>query len=173
MESASEFVQRFRRSRRALDASDKVQLSREEFRIAVYKEILAADTPEDRPLILQLVEDQIARHTGPDGGYCEDFGFCAFLLATRRDVADAPLLWRAKSVSFDTHMGLQVAFLVGAGVAETVGYLRGLGTPEGAKAAEYIEECRACGNLDRLDELYADYRSSFAAWIIEPDETGV
>lgn len=170
MESAGEFVQRLRQSSRALDASDKVRLSQEQFRIAVYKEILAADAPEDRPLVLQLVEDQIARHTGPGGGYSDDFGFCAFLLATRRNVEDAPLLWRAKSVSFDTHMGLPVAFLVGARVAETVAYLRDLGSPEGAKAAEYIEKCRACGNLEGLDEQYADYRNAFASWIIEPDE---
>ncbi len=170
MESASELVWRFRGTSGTLDAADKVRLSGEAFRIAVYKEILAADAPEDRPLVVQLIEDQIARHTGPDGGYSDDFGFCAFLLASRRDVADAPLLWRAKSVSFDTHMGLQVAFLVGAGVAVTVAYLRGLGTPEGAQAAQYIEECRARGNLDRVDEQYADYRSSFAAWIVEPDE---
>ena len=172
MESASAFVRRFRGTGGMLDAADKVRLSDVAFRIAVYKEILASDAPEERPLVVQLVEDQIARHTGPDGGYSDDFGFCAFLLASRREVADAPLLWRAKSVSFDTHMGLQVAFLVGAGVAETVTYLRGLGTPEGAQAAEYIEECRARGNLDRLEEQYADYRSSFAAWIGEAEEAG-
>lgn len=170
MESASEFVLRFRGTGARLDATDKVQLSDEAFRIAVYKEILAADAPEDRPLIVQLVEDQIARHTGPDGGYSDDFGFCAFLLASLRDVSDAPLLWRAKSVSFDTHMGLQVAFLVGAGVAETVAYLRGLGNPQGTRAAQYIEECRVRDNLNQLDEQYADYRSSFAAWVLEPDE---
>src|SRR4051795_2903651 len=102
METASEFVRRFRGTGGALDASDKVRLTREEFRIAVYKEILAADAPEDGPLVVQLVEDQIARHTGPAGGYSDDFGFCAFLLASRRDVTAAPLLWRAKSVSFDT-----------------------------------------------------------------------
>lgn len=169
MESACEFVRRFRGTGASFNAADKVRLSDEAFRIAVYKEVLAADMPEDGPLVVQLVEDQIARHTGPDGGYSDDFGFCAFLLASRRDVADAPLLWRAKSVSFDTHMGLPVAFLVGAGVTETVAYLRGLGTPEGTQAAEYIEECRACGNLDRLDERYADYSSSFAGWIVEPD----
>lgn len=169
MESASEYVLRLRGTGATYNAADKVRLSDEAFRIAVYKEVLAADTPEDRPLVVQLIEDQIARHTGPDSGYSDDFGFCAFLLASRRDVADAPLLWRAKSVSFDTHMGLQVAFLVGAGVAETVAYLSGLGTPEGAQAAEYIEECRARGNLDRLDEQYAGYRSSFADWIVEPE----
>jgi hypothetical protein len=169
METAREFVRRFRESVGTLNASDEVRLADEAFRIAVYKEILAADIPEDRPLIVELIENQIARHTGPYGGYSDDFGFCAFLLASRRNVADAPLLWRAKSVSFDTHMGLQVAFLVGAGVVETVAYLRSLGTPEGTQAAEYIEECQACGNLTMLEEQYADYRSSFAAWILETD----
>jgi len=136
----------------------------------VYKEILVANALGDRPLVLQLIEDQIARHSGQDGGYSDDFGYCAFLLTLRREVADAPLLWRAKSVSFDTHMGLPVAFLVGAGVDETIAFLRSLKTAEGTQAAEYIQECRAYGNLDRLEKQYADYRSSFAAWELGPDE---
>jgi hypothetical protein len=39
-------------------------------------------------------------------------------------VHDVALLWQAKQINMDTGAGLDIQFLVGAGVEETIEYLR-------------------------------------------------
>jgi hypothetical protein len=64
------------------------------------------------------------------------------------DPADAILIWQAKSCNFDTMMGLQVAFLCGAGISRTKDYLRAMGTDDAVAALEYIEDCEQKHNFD-------------------------
>jgi hypothetical protein len=67
------------------------------------------------------------------------------------DVEDAPLLWEAKRVDFDTHCGLDVQFLVGAGVGQTLAYLKDVGGEQALAAAKYIEDCRGTGDFNNLE----------------------
>src|SRR6186713_2064444 len=74
------------------------------------------------------------------GEFYENLYLCAFLLYHVGDVDDAPLLWEAKGIDFDSFCGLDFQFLLGAGVERTLAHLRAGGHFD---AAEYLAECLA------------------------------
>lgn len=69
------------------------------------------------------------------------------LLFSLGHAEDSLSVWRAKQCNFDTHCGIDVAFLCGAGLEETKAFLAAVGTDEAAAALEYIRHCEACGNF--------------------------
>ena len=75
------------------------------------------------------------------------------------DPSDSELLWRAKNVSFDTFVGLDVQFLVGAGVDATIEQLQ---RQELNEAADYIKGCARSGDFDALDEWFIGRIAYFA-----------
>jgi len=80
------------------------------------------------------------RAWGQDDGDFENLYQCAFLLYQVGDVDDAPLLWEAKSIDFDSFCGFDFQYVLGAGVERTLAHLRSGGH---ADAADYLTECLA------------------------------
>jgi hypothetical protein len=64
------------------------------------------------------------------------------------DVRDSMSLWKAKSGSFDLMCGMDVHFLCGAGVDETMEYLRSLGTGEAKEALDYLNDTVLAGDFE-------------------------
>ena len=52
------------------------------------------------------------------------------------------MLWQVKELNFDTAVGLEVQMLTGAGIDETISYLRSLGNESALEATELIEANR-------------------------------
>ena len=73
--------------------------------------------------------------------------WCALLLYLVGDPADAPLMWAAKQIDFDTSCGFDGQFLVGAGIDETIDYLEAHGHSE---PAVFVKGLKRAGDLDEL-----------------------
>ena len=56
-------------------------------------------------------------------------------------------MWEAKHINMDTGFGFDGQFLVGAGVEQTISYLRNSGKSE---IADYIHDMKGLGELDDL-----------------------
>jgi len=97
----------------------------------------------------QLRRDQFAgraEYTGDD--LYENLYLAAFLLYRVGDLSDALLLADAKfRTDWDTRIGFDVQFLLGAGAPETLDLLRAQGD---ANDVRYIEECIEAGDADDL-----------------------
>jgi len=78
-----------------------------------------------------------------DADYFESLYHCGLLLYLVGDPADVPLMWEAKHIDMDTGSGFDVEFFVGAGVENTITYLRESGH---RKIADYLVE-------EELDDL--------------------
>ena len=117
-----------------------------QFRELVLKELQTGVTLADRPLLRFLLEQEIAYHVDAWGIF-ESIRLCGSLLSTLAQLEDVPLLWEAKTTSFDTMCGFDIQFLVGAGVAPTLAYLQNIQEKWAQDAREYIEECQQAGDF--------------------------
>jgi hypothetical protein len=115
----------------------------------------------DRPLARHIIKLDITSRRDETSGMSDELRLSALLLYKIGNVEDAPLLWEAKTVNFDTFCGLDIQLLVGAGVDETLAYLNGLGDEESLKASEYIEDCRGTGDFDHLDGYAEEWDKYF------------
>ncbi len=84
---------------------------------------------------------------GDDADYFESIYLCGLLLYLVGDLADVPLMWKAKNIDMDTGCGFDVQFLVGAGVDETISYLQARGD---FKSVAYLDKCKAVKDFDDL-----------------------
>jgi hypothetical protein len=105
--------------------------------------------PSDRPAIIAALEEQIRLEADETGDQFLMRLLCG-LLFSLGVVEDALVVWRAKQCNFDTHCGIDVAFLCGAGLEETKAYLAAVGTEGATAALEYLRHCEACGNFARF-----------------------
>lgn|GEM_PF-3571657 len=119
-------------------------------RAALVASLLTTASPSDAPLIRELTRQETAWVEAEDSG-CDDVLLaCCWMLFMGGDVADAPLVWRAKTVNFDTHCSIDSVFLVPQGVAATAASARSRGL---AELAEWVDRLS-------VDEV----RSTAEAW---------
>jgi hypothetical protein len=130
------------------------------FREEILEELQKNLCAEDGPLLRFLLEQEIAYHENL-WCICESIRFCGFLLCTLAHVEDVGLLWKAKTVSFDTMCGFDVQFLVGTGVALTSRYLRSLRDEWAQDALTHIEERQSLGDFDDLEQYYEEKQKFF------------
>ncbi len=78
---------------------------------------------EDRPIVTHLIRFLTMEH-GQHQGLSACLIGCSYLLASYGNVEDCLLIWEAKMANFSTFLGLWDVLLVGAGVEETMGFLR-------------------------------------------------
>jgi hypothetical protein len=83
----------------------------------------------------------------PELGAFENLYWCGLLLYFAGDPEDVPLMWEAKHISMDTGCSFDVQFLVGAGVEQTLDYLR---RNDLHSIATYVEKCKGSGDFDDL-----------------------
>ncbi|MFI0446639.1 hypothetical protein [Actinomadura sp. 6N118] len=99
-------------------------------------------------------EIQHRRDTGGDE-FFENLYQCAFLLYLIGDPSDVPMMWQAKHLDFDTSIGFDVQFLLGAGAKSTLNYLIAHGWTDIAHAlAEYEETSE---DLHEWESFRRDY----------------
>lgn len=103
--------------------------------------------PGDRPAILAALEEQIRLEAEEIGDQFLMRLLCG-LLFTLGVAEDALAVWRAKQCNFDTHCGIDVAYLCGTGLEETKAFLAATATEEALSALEYVRHCEDCGNFD-------------------------
>jgi hypothetical protein len=136
-------------------------------RRAVYEIIAAEDVRAYHGLLRAMLAMEAAYRTGEgaaasDGGdYYDNLYACGLLLYEIGDVSDVPAMWAAKMTNMDTGAGFDVQMLVGAGVDETLTFLREQGH---SKAATYIEGCQSGGEFDEL----ADWRTFARSFYLGP-----
>ncbi len=118
------------------------------FRASVLDALKKTLSSEDRALIRFLLEQEMAYHERM-WSITESIRLCAFLLFVLAHVEDVRLLWEAKTTSFDTLCGLDIQFLLGAGVARTLEYLQQIQEEWAQNAKQYIEQCGDLGDLDQ------------------------
>lgn len=102
--------------------------------------------PADRAAIVVALEEQIRLEGDGVGDQFLMRLLCGLLFSLGR-VEDALLVWRAKECNFDTHCGIDVAFLCGAGLEGAKAFLASAGTDEAAAALEYLRHCEACDHF--------------------------
>jgi hypothetical protein len=125
------------------------------FREALYDRLRHNLSGADRALLRDLLRKEMTyRKDRADDDFYENLHWCAFLLYRIGDVRDAELLLQAKNIDFDTGCGFDVEFLVGAGVDETIRYLRMKSDDDSAAALEYILECKKSGDFDDLETWF-------------------
>jgi len=131
------------------------------FREGLLREIHGNSSIDVSGLLRRLLQIEIDyRRDSENGDYFENLYWCAFLLWRIGDLNDVINLWRAKNVNLDTACGFDIQFLVGAGVDETIRYLREKTDTESQAALGYIMECKASGGFDGLQE-WASQRSEY------------
>lgn len=154
--SPDESVLRLVCSAMSTDADGDEVDTNQDFREAVCQRLNQDVSEADRALVIYLLDQEI-QSAEQDWGFSENMRLCAYLLFKLGHVEDALLIWKAKSMNFDTFCGLDVQLLAGGGLDETIAYLRAATDPEASKAAQYMEDCRATGDFS------SDYRASLAA----------
>ena len=160
--SPKEFVQLSRKSIPNLPDARFLSLleTDENFRAAVCDELNKSVSASDGELARHILKLYIASHQG-DEGMSDDLRPSAFLLFKIANVEDSFLIWQAKEANFDTFCGLDIQLTVGAGVDETIAYLKGLSNESASAAATYIEECRETGDFKNLDKYVEEWDKCF------------
>ena len=119
--------------------------------------------PADRRVIVAALEEQIRLEADEVGDQFLMRLLCGLLFSLGQ-AEDSLLVWRAKQCNFDTHCGIDVAFLCGAGLEQTKAFLAAAGTDEANAALEYLRHCEASGDFkgfsvaEEVAELRRFYR---------------
>jgi len=98
--------------------------------------------PADRQAIITALEEQIRLESDEVGDQFLMRLLCAQLFSLGM-VEDSLLVWQAKSCNFDTHCGIDVQFLCGAGLEPTKEFLRRGGSDDALDALDYIAKCES------------------------------
>lgn len=87
----------------------------------------------------------------------ELFYWCIFLLSRLGIAEDSLLIWRAKNMDFDASIGVEVNFLIGAGLKETIDYLNTVKSRDAKQLLEYL----LSGKKDQWNELKPEYQKEW------------
>ncbi len=114
-------------------------------RLAMYGIIVDRNPQQFRQLLLRLFDEEIAFRNAlwdgsveDDGDFCECIYHCAFLLHCCAEPSDTVNIWRAQYLNQDIGE-LDGWYFIGAGLTETLSYLRRDNDQASAAIAEYIE----------------------------------
>lgn len=99
--------------------------------------------PDDHDLVRRLAAAEAEDRANDDfQGHTDDTELTGFLLASYRDVSDVWLHWDLKRANFDTWSGYDVEYVVSAGVAETLEFVRASDHPERDAVLERLADVR-------------------------------
>jgi hypothetical protein len=130
-------------------------------RAAVLEEVQQSLVPEDRVLLCFILEQEMLSRVHDGGGeFFENLYWAGFLLSLVAHVEDVRLLWRAKTLDFDTWCGFDAQLLVGAGVSRTLAYLQSLREEWASAAWAYLEQCQQAGDFADLEQ-YRQWRQTY------------
>ena len=96
-----------------------------------------------------------------------DLVFAAYLVALCRQVEDSLLIWKAKTVDFDTFCGFDIQMVVYSGVEKTLSFMKGIKTEDVSEAIKYINDCNEAGDFDKLNQYFSP--DNLPWYILESD----
>lgn len=135
------------------------------FRESVLNKLAKNPDESDRAMARFLLEQDIL-DLKSNWGTSDSFYRAIYVLFRIGNPADALWLWRAKTLNFDTEVGVDIQLLVGGGVEKTLDFLDESDDPEAQRAAARIRECRERGDFNEMEK----YRL-FAAHLHGPSDT--
>lgn len=142
-------------------------------RAALVAALLTSSSSADTPLVRELTRQEIVWVETNDSGCGDVLLACCWLLFMGGDVADVPLVWRAKNVNFDAHCYIDSVFLVPEGVASTAQFARSRGMTDLADWVDGMSVDELQGTVDawRSGEFFdgaplaAASAEELAAWM--------
>lgn len=113
-----------------------------------YKTLLDAPLQPFHAILRHLLQEEIEYRTAAGNGHAEDddddflegIYRCAFLLANCGDPSDTLLLWEAKHTNMDVECMMGAEYFVGAGVRETVHFLKQCEVQEALQILAYVQD---------------------------------
>lgn len=138
-------------------------------RLAMYGFIVDRNPRQFRQLLLRLFDEEIAFRNAlwhgtveDDGGFYECIYPCAFLLHCCAEPSDTVNIWRAQYLNQDIGE-LDGWYFIGAGLTETLSYLRRTNDQTSAAIAEYIENWSPDISPDSL----SNWQQGRRQWILD------
>ncbi|MDR2888848.1 MAG: hypothetical protein LBV33_03290 [Lachnospiraceae bacterium] len=129
------------------------------FRKEIYRKLHKEVSFEHASLIRYLFSIEISErskspHEEDDTYDFEVFYWCIFLLSRIGDVTDVKAIWGAKYLDFDASIGVEMEFLVGAGLENTIHFLEGENDKISSKILVYLLGCKEQGGFEEMDAWY-------------------
>jgi len=90
----------------------------------------------------------------------ECFYWAIFFIYRLGNVSDVKIIWEAKYIDFDTSLGVDMQWLIGAGVENTISFLEREPDEKSKEILKYIKSCRDEGHFDDLERWY-NYRYQY------------
>ncbi|MDD9266171.1 hypothetical protein ACFPES_03900 [Paenibacillus sp. GCM10023248] len=110
-------------------------------------------TKEHRDILKELLGRESSNEKRKDNEYLKTL---CILLYTYGIAEDTLQIWMAKNIDFDTGCYIDGELLIGAGLEETISYLKTLKTAEADKELDYLANLETNGR-DKVLEFYRNY----------------
>jgi len=143
-------------------------------RAAVTALLAASLRPMDRPIVRELLEQEVAAHEAAGSGASETLYTLVAAVARYADPDDTLLLWRARQATPETRAGMDIEQFARAGVERVRRRLNTLAhAPEprardARQALAWLESGLASGALDDLPGYFAWADERFGLHISGP-----
>lgn len=135
-----------------------------ELRWQVAQSLYQSYSLPDRPLIHFIFEQALGTaQWSPMQGVPLDLKLCVIMLYRLKQAEDSSLIWKAKLANYDTVTLIDGQFLVGAGVVDTLEYLRSSGElsqlptllidGQQLSVTDYIETSPELGQIETIEGL--------------------
>ncbi|WP_343048021.1 hypothetical protein [Cellulomonas humilata] len=142
-------------------------------RAALAAALLSSFAPSDAPLIAELTRRETAAVEDSGDGCGDVLLACCWLLFMVGRAEDSALVWRAKSINFDTHCYIDSVFLAPQGVAATAEFARSAGLQDllAWVNGEWNGDMESTAQQWRSGSFFADVPSAtapvevLAAWL--------
>jgi len=111
----------------------------------------------NREMAIYLLKDAILKREDKDYPFgFEDLMFASLLVAIHKNPEDSLLIWKAKTVDFDTYCGHDIQLIAGGGVNETLTFLKNCESKEAKDAYEYFCDCIKAGDFDDIETYFSE-----------------
>lgn len=119
-------------------------------------------TADVAPVREILRHEMSRRRRQPDCDGADVIKLCCVQLFGHGDVADSLTIWKCKRIDFDLGCSIDIQLLCGAGVSQTLDYLRQSEDPGAEQALEYLGRCMEAG--DFLDFSPSEYLRDYVEY---------
>ena len=128
------------------------------FRASVCELICESLKDKDHPLAQVLMEQEVLAHENDDDSYVDDnLVLCAHILFKLGRVEDSLIIWRAKGINYDTQTGISTELIAGAGIDETLKYLRSVNSSYALAALEDFHKFAEPGEFEEFRQYNEEY----------------
>ncbi len=126
---------------------------------------------EDDALIRYLLaEETRSRHNDPFQGESPALLLAAYLISCHRKIEDVWLLWQAKSANFDTFFAVDTMHLFGAGIKETLDYLKASDRLEATELLQFLSDDPTNLGIPTVEEMEQFWQQKQQAYPMDPSQ---